>query len=157
MSFREHLNELRVRVMHIVIAVAGITIFCMAFDLRPVEFAGLTLAYPFPDAIHNVSARIILYMQHTLLPAKVTLIQTAPGQAFFAQVYVSILAGVIGSMPVIVAEIAGFISPAISPQARSRKPTTPTTARCAISSSPPAFSRRRSSIRTPTRPIIMAR
>jgi sec-independent protein translocase protein TatC len=118
MTFREHLNELRVRVMHIVIAVAGITIFCMAFDLRPFAYAGVTLAYPFPDPIHNVSARIMLYMQHTLLPPNVTLVQTAPGQAFFAQVYVSVLAGVIGSMPVIVAEIAGFISPAISQQAR---------------------------------------
>jgi sec-independent protein translocase protein TatC len=58
------------------------------------------------------------YMQNTLLPPEVTLVQTAPGQAFFAQVYVSILVGVIGSMPVLVKEIAGFISPAISPAMR---------------------------------------
>ncbi len=118
MTLREHLNELRVRVMHIVIAVIAITIFTMTFDLRPAEFGGLTLAYPYPDAIHNLSARIMLYMQDTLLPDNVTLVQTAPGQAFFAQMYVSVLAGIIGSMPVIVKEISGFISPAISAQAR---------------------------------------
>jgi len=99
--------------------VVAIMIFCMTFDLRPIDVGtGVTLAYPFPDPIHNVSARVMLYMQHTLLPAKVTLVQTAPGQAFFAQIYMSVLIGIIGSMPVIVREIAGFISPAISPQAR---------------------------------------
>jgi sec-independent protein translocase protein TatC len=119
MTLREHLDELRVRLVRSVIVVVAIMIFCMTFDLRPIDVApGVTLAYPFPDPIHNVSARVMLYMQHTLLPAKVTLVQTAPGQAFFAQIYMSVLIGIIGSMPVIVKEIAGFISPAISPQAR---------------------------------------
>ena len=39
----------------------------------------------------------------------------------------------------------------------ARRPTTPTTARCATSSFPPASSRRRSSMPTPTRPTITAR
>ncbi len=118
MSLGEHLDELRVRVIHIVIAVVAITAFCMTFDLRPIEYAGLPLAYPYPDPVHNLSARIMVYMHETLLPENVTLVQIAPGQAFFAQIYVALLAGVIGSMPVIVKEIAGFISPAISPEAR---------------------------------------
>jgi len=118
MSLGEHLDELRVRVIHVVIAVIAMTIFCMTFDLRPAEYAGLQLAYPYPDPVHNVSARIMLYMQDTLLPENVTLVQIAPGQAFFAQIYVSILAGIIGSMPIIVKEIAGFVSPAINANAR---------------------------------------
>lgn len=118
MSLGEHLDELRVRVIRIVVAVIVITIFFMTFDLRPVEYAGLPLAYPYPDPVHNTSARIMIYMQDTLLPENVTLVQIAPGQAFFAQIYVSILAGIIGSMPIIVREISGFISPAISPSAR---------------------------------------
>jgi sec-independent protein translocase protein TatC len=118
MSLGEHLDELRVRVIHIVIAVIAITAFCMTFDLRPIEYGGLPLAYPYPDPVHNLSARIMVYMQETLLPENVTLVQIAPGQAFFSQIYVALLAGVIGSMPVIVKEIAGFISPAISPEAK---------------------------------------
>ncbi len=118
MSLGEHLEELRVRVIHIVIAVIAITVFCMTFDLQPIEYAGLPLAYPYPDPVHNVSARIILYMQESLVPETVTLVQIAPGQAFFSQIYVAILLGIIGSMPVIVREIAGFISPAIGPGAR---------------------------------------
>jgi len=118
MTLREHLNEVRVRVVRMAITVIVIMVFCMSFDLRPIDYGGVTLAYPYPDPIHNVSASIMSYMQNTLLPPEVTLVQTAPGQAFFAQVYVSILVGVIGSMPVLVKEVAGFISPAISPSMR---------------------------------------
>jgi sec-independent protein translocase protein TatC len=52
-------------------------------------------------------------MQETLFPREVKLIQTAPGQAFFSQIYVSVLIGIIASMPIIVKETFGFISPAI--------------------------------------------
>ncbi len=118
MTIGEHLEELRMRVVRIVISIIVITVFAMSFDLRPIDYNGIMLAYPFPDPIHNLSARITLYMQQTLLPPSVTLVQTAPGQAFFAQIYVSALIGLIASMPIIVREIALFISPAISPRSR---------------------------------------
>ena len=114
MSIREHLEELRIRVFRVALSIIIITTFAMTFDLRPVEVAGLPLAYPYPDPIHNVSARLTLYMQETLLPDGVKLIQTAPGQAFFAQVYVSALIGMIASIPLIVRELSSFISPAIN-------------------------------------------
>jgi sec-independent protein translocase protein TatC len=114
MSIREHLEELRIRVFRVALSIIIITIFAMTFDLRPVEVAGLPLAYPYPDPIHNISARLTFYMQETLLPDGVKLIQTAPGQAFFAQVYVSALIGIIASVPLIVRELSAFISPAIS-------------------------------------------
>lgn len=114
MSIREHIEELRVRVLRVTLSIVIITIFAMTFDLRPVEIGGLPLVYPYPDPIHNISVRLMFYMQDTLLPDGVELIQTAPGQAFFAQVYVSVLIGLTASIPVIVREIAAFISPAIS-------------------------------------------
>lgn len=114
MTIREHLEELRVSLLRVVIALAVVTIFSMTFDLRPVEVGGLYLAYPFPDPIHNVSTRITQYMQQALLPDGVELIQIAPGQAFFAQVYVSLLIGLIVSIPLILREIAAFLSPALS-------------------------------------------
>jgi sec-independent protein translocase protein TatC len=52
-------------------------------------------------------------MSSTLLPKEVKLIQTAPGQAFFAQIYVSLLIGIIVSIPITIKEIFGFISPAM--------------------------------------------
>lgn len=114
MTIREHLEELRVRVLRVALSIVIITIFAMTFDLRPVEVAGLPLAYPYPDPIHNISTRLTFYMQDTLLPEGVDLIQTAPGQAFFAQIYVSALIGLIASIPIIVREISTFISPAIN-------------------------------------------
>jgi sec-independent protein translocase protein TatC len=114
MSIRQHFEELRVRVLHVVLAIAIITVFAMTFDLRPVEVNGIQLVYPYPDPVNNIATSITLYMQESLLPENVDLIQIAPGQAFFAQVYVSLLIGIIGSMPVIVKEISAFISPAIS-------------------------------------------
>ena len=114
MTIREHIEELRIRVLRIALSIIIITIFAMTFDLRPTEVGGLPLLYPYPDPIHNISTRLTFYMQDTLLPEGVELIQTAPGQAFFAQVYVSALIGLTASIPLIVREIAAFISPAIS-------------------------------------------
>lgn len=114
MSIREHIEELRVRVLRVAISIIIVTVFAMTFDLRPTEVAGLPLAYPFPDPIHNISTRLTFYMQDSLLPEGVDLIQTAPGQAFFAQVYVSALIGLTASIPLIVREISAFIAPAIS-------------------------------------------
>ncbi len=113
MTIREHIEELRTRVLRIAISIIIITVFAMSFDLRPIEVGGLPLVYPYPDPIHNVSTRLTFYMQETLLPEGVKLIQTAPGQAFFAEIYVSALIGVIASIPLIAREISAFISPAI--------------------------------------------
>ncbi len=113
MSLREHIEELRVRMLRVALSIVIITIFAMTFDLRPIEVGGLPLVYPYPDPIHNISARLMFFMQDTLLPPEVELIQTAPGQAFFAQIHVSALIGLTASIPIIVREISAFIAPAI--------------------------------------------
>ena len=114
MPLRQHIEELRSRILHIVISVIIVTVFTMSFGIKPLELGGIFLFYyPYPDPFHNIAIQITKFMQETLLPAEVKLIQTAPGQAFFSQIYVSILIGVIGSMPIIAKEIFGFISPAI--------------------------------------------
>jgi sec-independent protein translocase protein TatC len=118
MTLREHLEELRVRIFRIALSVIIITIFAMTFDIRAAEVNGLPVVYPYPDPIHNLAAHLTLQMQQNLLPEGVELIQTAPGQAFFAQIYVSALIGLTASVPVILRELAAFISPAISAKAK---------------------------------------
>jgi len=127
MSFGEHFDELRSRVFIIVIAIILLTIFSMSFGIKSVTIYydisngftttknnnSLRLFYPYPDPLNNIAIQLTTYMKNTLLPPEVELIQTAPGQAFFAQIYVALLIGIIGSMPIIVKEIYGFISPAI--------------------------------------------
>jgi sec-independent protein translocase protein TatC len=114
MPLRQHIEELRSRILRIVVSVIIITTLSMSFGIRSLEIGDFILVYyPYPDPFHNVAIQITKFMQETLLPDEVKLIQTAPGQAFFSQIYVSVLIGIIGSMPVIVKEIFGFISPAI--------------------------------------------
>src|ERR687888_2598575 len=109
MTIREHIEELRVRILRVAVSIIIITIFAMSFDLRPIDVGGVQLAYPYPDPVHNISIRLTFYMQEALLPKEVRLIQTAPGQAFFSQIYVSALIGLTVSIPIIMKEISAFI------------------------------------------------
>jgi sec-independent protein translocase protein TatC len=59
-------------------------------------------------------------MKDALLPVEVKLIQTAPGQAFFAQIYVAALLGIIVSIPLLIREIYEFILPAIEEKEKKR-------------------------------------
>jgi sec-independent protein translocase protein TatC len=133
MSIAEHIDELRIRTIHIVICVAVITIFSMSFGIKTVvlpvmipsienasqqnnninnNFTNITLYFPFPAPFDNIALQLTSFMQATLLPSEVKLIQTAPGQVFFAQVHISILIGIICSLPIVIREILGFVSPA---------------------------------------------
>jgi len=133
MSIAAHIDELRIRTIHIVICIAIITIFSMSFGIKTVvvpvmlpsienasqqnnnnnnNFTNITLYYPFPAPFDNIALQLTSFMQATLLPSEVKLIQTAPGQVFFAQVHISILIGIICSLPIVIREILGFVSPA---------------------------------------------
>lgn len=124
MSIAEHFDEMRIRLIHIVICIAIITIISMSFGIKtaiipitlPSQDAGqqqnLKLYYLFPDPFNNIALQLTSFMKDTLLPPEVRLIQTAPGQVFFAQVHISLLIGLICSLPVVIREIFGFISPA---------------------------------------------
>lgn len=109
-----HLTELRGRLTRIVICAGIIITFILTFRAEPLVYSGVTLYYPFPDPLHNFAAQITNYMKETLVPSDVQLIQTAPGQAFYAQVYVAALIGIVLSMPIIVREFTAFIKPALS-------------------------------------------
>ncbi|MEK6877896.1 MAG: twin-arginine translocase subunit TatC, partial [Thermoproteota archaeon] len=108
-----HLEELRKRLLRMVLAVGIISIFVLSFHLTPFDYNGITLYYPNPDPLDNIAAQITVLMKNQMIPDSVQLIQTAPGQAFFAQFYVAGLLGVVFGMPVIVKELVGFVSPAL--------------------------------------------
>lgn len=111
----EHLAELRVRLMKIAIAVGIITIISISLSIRMFDFNGYKIPLPYPDPFNNIAIQLMFVMKEDLLPENVSLIQIAPGQAFFAQFYVAILLGVILAMPVIAKELATFISPGLHP------------------------------------------
>ncbi|MFQ5970408.1 MAG: twin-arginine translocase subunit TatC [Nitrososphaerales archaeon] len=112
----EHLAEIRVRVVKIAITVGIIVVLAIMLSIRMFDFNGYKIPLPYPDPLNNVAIQLMFVMQKNLLPENVTLIQIAPGQAFFAQIYVAILLGVIFAMPVIVKQLATFINPGLDPR-----------------------------------------
>ena len=112
-QINSHLEELRRRIIKIVIAIGGITIFLLTFHATPFEIFGLTLYYPYPEPLDNIAAQLTNVMRAELVPEKVQLIQTAPGQAFFSQVYIAALIGIVASVPLIIKEFVSFLKPAL--------------------------------------------
>ena len=129
MSFKDHIYELRSRVLRIAISILVITIFCMMFGIEQVDLKDQnneiniidTIFYPYPNPLNNIAIQITGYMKENLVPTGVELIQTAPGQAFFAQVYVAALVGMILTIPIIVKEIYEFVFPAIEKDRKKKK------------------------------------
>ena len=112
-GINQHLEELRKRLVRIVIVIGGISVFLLMFHAEPFQISQFTLYYPTIEPTHNIAAQITNQMRISLVPENVDLIQTAPGQAFFAQMYVAALVGVVVGMPVIIKELVGFIKPAL--------------------------------------------
>jgi len=112
-EINKHLAELRIRILKIVIVVGVVTTFLLTFHAVPIEFYGFTLYYPTPQPLDNMAAQLTNHFRQNLVPEQVQLIQTAPGQAFFAQVYIAALVGIVAAMPVIIRELASFIQPAL--------------------------------------------
>ena len=89
-----HIEELRKRVVRSVISILVITVFILTFHATPVDVMGITLYYPYPEPLDNIAAQFTNVMRGELVPEGVQLIQTAPGQAFFSQVYIAALIGI---------------------------------------------------------------
>ena len=112
-EIHSHLNELRRRVLRIVIVIGVIMVFLLTFHAEPIYLEQTVLYYPTPEPLDNMAAQITNHMRDNLVPKGVQLIQTAPGQAFFAQVYIAALVGILAGMPVIIRELVTFIKPAL--------------------------------------------
>jgi sec-independent protein translocase protein TatC len=140
MTIGEHLDELRFRLIRTVISIIILTAFCLSFGLTTLHLSfddtsgimivsegsgsidpdslDLTVYYPYYNPFDNVAIQLTTFLKDTLLPPEVSLIQTAPGQAFFSQVFIAILLSILISMPLIIREMYAFISPAIGGTAK---------------------------------------
>ena len=146
MTIGEHLDELRLRLIRIAVVMLVVTAFCLSFGLTTVhlsyapssgmialsespsnggnqvdtESIDITIYYPYYNPFDNIAIQLTTFMKGTLLPPEVSLIQTAPGQAFFSQVFIAVLLGILISMPLIIREMYAFISPALGGQSTKR-------------------------------------
>lgn len=112
-SFVDYLQDLRVRVIKIAIAIGTTTVFCMTFGIDIFNFNGYKIPLPYPDTLNNIAIQVVLIMKVNLLPQNVNLIQLTPQGAFFTQIYIAALLGIILAMPIIVRELAAFIGPGL--------------------------------------------
>lgn len=112
-GINQHLEELRKRLLRIVLVIGIITAFILFFHAESIQVGQITLYYPTPEPLNNIAAQITNHMKFNLVPEDVQLIQTAPGQAFFAQIYIAVLVGIVAGMPIIIRELVGFIKPAL--------------------------------------------
>lgn len=110
----EHLKELRNRFLRVVIITIAIMIFCTVFGIQLVTISNYTFYFVVPTVYNNIASQVTLFLSENLVPSGVDLIQTAPGQSLYAQLYVAVLISVSGAIPLIVREIFGFVSPALS-------------------------------------------
>ena len=121
MYFIEHLNELRIRFIRVVAFAIAVVIISSVFGIHIITINNFSFYFLYPSVYNNISSQTIFFLSHNLLPHGVKLIQTAPGQALFAQIYIAFLLSITCTVPLIVKELIGFISPAISN--RSKKIT----------------------------------
>ena len=112
-GINKHLEELRKRLLRIVLVIGAVSVLLLTLHAEPIQLGQFTLYYPTLEPLHNIAAQITNHMRINLVPEGVQLIQTAPGQAFFAQMYVAALVGIVVGMPVIIKELVGFIKPAL--------------------------------------------
>ena len=114
MLFIDHLKELRNRFLKIIVITIAIMVVCTVFGIHLVTVSGYSFYFLVPTVYNNIASQVTLFLSNSLVPSQVELIQTAPGQALYAQIYVAILLSISCAVPLIVREILAFISPAMS-------------------------------------------
>ena len=93
MSFLEHLDELRNRLIHSVVAV----------------FVGVGLTFFFHDPIY----RFVFEPTRRVLPDGSKLVYTQPGEAFSLHIQIALIAGVIVAAPYTMLQVWKFIAPGL--------------------------------------------
>lgn len=115
----EHFKDLRKIVIKIALAIIVVISICLVFSISIVDLNGYNIPILYPEPLNNISIQLISTMKQDLLPENVSLIQIAPGQAFFAQIHIAVMIGIVFAIPIIVRELGTFVSSAL--YAKERK------------------------------------
>jgi sec-independent protein translocase protein TatC len=109
----KHLEELRIRIVRITVVIIIIAVMNITLTVRFTTFNDIMIPYLYPEPMSSISIQVINYMSKTLVPDNARLVQLVPGEAFFAQLQVSIILAAVFAMPIIIREVALFIGPAL--------------------------------------------
>ncbi|MGN6821440.1 MAG: twin-arginine translocase subunit TatC [Candidatus Nitrosocosmicus sp.] len=111
--FKKVIQEIKIRLFRIILSILIITVLSMTLSISIVDFYSVKIPVLFLNPSENISTQIISFMKSTLLPKTIVLIQLAPGQAFFAEIYVSIVTSLSLSIPLILKESINFLFPSL--------------------------------------------
>jgi sec-independent protein translocase protein TatC len=118
MSFFEHLEEFKRRAMWIFVVFLAFFAIFVTFSIRFVEVGGIALPYLWPDFFNSISVQLIGYSLEFYLPDFVTAIQIEPAEAILVQFKMAMFLAVVASMPMIVYQLAKFVSPGLHERER---------------------------------------
>jgi len=108
-----YIDELRVRLIYVLVTIGGIAIFCFTFNIGEARLSEYVIFYPYPDLFNSISATVLNKLRYDLLPEGVKIIQVTPSQAISAEIYISIFLGILFGMPMIIYQFGKFVAPAL--------------------------------------------
>ncbi len=112
MPLAEHLGEFRKRIITSLIAVAASFAVAFAYSQKLFEILMFPLRYSLDFSVKN---RYIYFVPHDKLQ-DAKLVFLAPAEAFWMNLKVAFVAGLIASLPVIFHQVWKFISPGLLPK-----------------------------------------
>jgi len=120
MTFWEHLEELRKRVIYCLVTVCAIALFCFIFGLRPAEVGGVTLYFPFPELFENINTQVFNQIRQDLIrDPRIELIPIGIADTIIVQLEISLFLGLLFGMPMIVYQLEKFVAPGLYPNEKA--------------------------------------
>lgn len=108
-----NLDELRHRVVRILVVFLFFFGFLIFFRIEYVNFFGIKFLFIYPDLYHNIADQALIAIENWVLIPGTKIIILKPADGLTADAYVAMFISLILSMPVIVYEISMFIGPAL--------------------------------------------
>ncbi|MBI2079049.1 MAG: twin-arginine translocase subunit TatC [Euryarchaeota archaeon] len=118
MPFLGHLEELRVRVLRVVVVAAVWTVLFLLVRVETTVVGGLTVAYAVPSVYNNVASQIYAWIARTTVPPQVELFVATPMEAVGAQMEIALLLGLLLSLPFLLFELWAFLAPGLASRER---------------------------------------
>ena len=116
MSIWGHLDELRIRLFHSVLAIIIMSAIMFSTGPGEVVVSGYHIPMLIPTSSNSFAADAFVRMKHDLLPSSTQLITQSPIDAMLSLFQVAVLLGIMITMPIHIYEFVKFVSPGLYPE-----------------------------------------
>lgn len=116
--FLNHIDELRRRVINILKAFGIFFVIFLIFDIRYITFFGIRFPFLYPDIFTNIGAQFLTAIEAHVLPVGFKVLTLNPTDGVIADFYSCMFLAIIFSIPVVVDQIAKFLTPGLKKKER---------------------------------------